>query len=139
MKRGNWYGLERINITQKLIHNLFHISPGIIPRRSRGLIAGMIWKRSCINLFIIYFRQFNCVFNRYIFRTLYPTNINGNITYEGILKHRKYRRCDSLVSFLILFTVNREEDIARESFSFKIIFHSTWYNHLSSNVSMIFI
>ena len=23
----------------------------------RGVIAGMIWKRSCINLFIIYFRQ----------------------------------------------------------------------------------
>ena len=27
-----------------------------------------------------------------------PININGNISYDGILKHRKYR-CDSLVSF----------------------------------------
>ena len=51
--------------------------------------------------------KFKCVFNRYIFRTLFsnmiistPININGNISYEGILKHRKYR-CDSLVSFFI--------------------------------------
>jgi hypothetical protein len=28
-----------------------------------------------------------------------PININGNISYDGILKHRKYR-CDSLVYFL---------------------------------------
>ena len=31
--------------------------PHISPRRSRGMIAGMIWKRSCINCFIIYFPQ----------------------------------------------------------------------------------
>jgi hypothetical protein len=73
----------------------------------RGMIAGMIWKRSCINLFIIYFRQIvlwrnkqneiiewiymevyiiKYVFNKYNFRTLFsnkiistPININGNI------------------------------------------------------------
>ena len=49
--------------------------------------------------------KFKFVFNRYIFRTLFsnkiistPINNNSNISYEGILKHRKYR-CDSLVSF----------------------------------------
>jgi hypothetical protein len=43
----------------------------------------------------------------YIFTTLLsnkiistPININSNISYEGILKHRKYR-CDSLASFFI--------------------------------------
>ena len=45
-----------------------------------------------------------------------PVNINGNISYEVILKHRKYR-CDSLVSFII-FIVNYDEGIARESFPF---------------------
>jgi hypothetical protein len=51
--------------------------------------------------------------------------INGNISYEGILKNRKYR-CDSLcgVFFFLLFTVNRDEGIARKSFSFKIILRS---------------
>jgi hypothetical protein len=51
--------------------------------------------------------KLKCVFNRYIFRILFsnniistPININGNISYEGILKHRKYRS-DSLVSFFI--------------------------------------
>ena len=51
--------------------------------------------------------MFKCVFNRYIFTTLLsnkiistPININSNISYEGILKHRKYR-CDSLASFFI--------------------------------------
>jgi hypothetical protein len=29
-----------------------------------------------------------------------PININGNISYEGVLKHRTYR-CDSLMSFFI--------------------------------------
>ena len=43
-------------------------------------------------------------------------HINGNVYYESILKHRKYR-CDSFVSFL--FTVNRDEDIACESFDSK--------------------
>ena len=49
------------------------------------------------------------VFNRYIFRTLFSKkiistsiNINGNISYEGILKHKKYR-CDSLVSFFFFY------------------------------------
>ena len=53
------------------------------------------------------FGSFKCVFNRYIVRTLFsnkiistPININGNISYEGILKHSKYR-CDYLVSFFI--------------------------------------
>jgi hypothetical protein len=50
-----------------------------------------------------------------------PININGNISYEVILKHRKYR-CDFLVSFL--FIVNYDEGIARELFSFKIILRS---------------
>ena len=49
--------------------------------------------------------------------------INGNISYEGILKNRKYR-CDSLCGGFFLFTVNREEGIARKSFSFKIILRS---------------
>jgi hypothetical protein len=66
-----------------------------------------------------------------------PININGNISYEGILKHRKYR-CHSLVLF-ILFIMNYDEGIARESFSFKIILRSPLYNHLSSNISVIFI
>jgi hypothetical protein len=55
---------------------------------------------------------------------------------------KKYR-CDSLVSFFFyyfyLFIVNYDERIARESFSFKIILRSPWYNHPSSNVSVIFI
>ena len=44
---------------------------------------------------------------------LYPININDNIFYKGILKHRK-NACDSLVI--------RDEAIALESFSFKIIY-----------------
>ena len=44
-----------------------------------------------------------------------------------------------IVSVVFLFTVNRDMAIARESFSFKIILRSLWYNHLSSNFSMIFI
>jgi hypothetical protein len=58
------------HVYKRLKHDLFHISPGIIPRRwppyqhetqsrvymGRGMIAGMIWKMSCINLFIIYIR-----------------------------------------------------------------------------------
>jgi hypothetical protein len=98
--------------------------PHISPRHSQGMIAGTIWKRSCINLFIIYFRQivlWNKQTKRINWMNLYgslsvystdtfseqysqsrsslpPININGNISYEGILKHRKYR-CDSLVSF----------------------------------------
>ena len=48
-------------------------------------------------------------------------NINGNICYEGILKHRKYRYDSSVV---FLFTVNRDEGIAHELFSFKIILRS---------------
>ena len=95
--------------------------PHISPRRSREIIAGLIWKRSCINLFIIYFRQImkmkyindfiwksNCTFNRYICRALLwnnnistPININDNISYEGILKHRKFGRCYSFLSFFI--------------------------------------
>ena len=70
-----------------------------------------------------------CVFNRYIFRTLFQNkiistliNINGSISYEGILKHRKYT-CDSLV-FFFKFIMNYDEGIAHESFSFKIILHS---------------
>jgi len=36
-----------------------HISQRRSPRvdMGRGMIAGMTWKSSCINLFIIYFRQ----------------------------------------------------------------------------------
>ena len=50
--------------------------------------------------------------------SLSSININGNISYEASW-NIEYR-CDSFVYFF-LFTVNREEDIARESFSFKII------------------
>jgi len=65
--------------------------------------------------------------------SLPPSTINGNISYEVILKHRKYR-CYSLVSFFILFIENYDEGIAGESFSFKIILRSPWYHHLSFNV-----
>ena len=58
---------------------------------------------------------------------LYPININGNVSYEGNLKHGKYK-CDSLVSCFFLFTRNRDIAIARESFSFKTILRSSWYN-----------
>jgi hypothetical protein len=53
---------------KRLLHDIFHIGPGISPRlpyqarqRSwradvgRGLIPGTIWKISCHNLFITYF------------------------------------------------------------------------------------
>jgi hypothetical protein len=41
---------------------------------------------------------------------LNPININGSVSYEGNLKHGKYK-CDSLVSWFFLFTGNR--DMAR--------------------------
>ena len=57
----------RYNIT-RLLHDIFHIGPGISPRlpykarqrswrayMGRGLIPGTIWKMSCHNLFIICF------------------------------------------------------------------------------------
>jgi hypothetical protein len=53
---------------KRLLHDLFHIGPGISPRlpyqawqrswradMGRGLIPGTIWKISCHNLFITYF------------------------------------------------------------------------------------
>lgn len=49
---------------------------------------------------------------RYIIKTLFsskiifsPININGNISYEGTFKHRKYR-CDYWVIFFIFFIEN---------------------------------
>ena len=55
-------------INKRLLHDLFHIGPGISPRlpyqarqrswradMGRGLISGTIWKISCHNLFITYF------------------------------------------------------------------------------------
>ena len=63
----------------------------------------------------------------------YPININGNVSYEGNLKHGKYKR-DSLVSWFFLFTGNRDMAIAGESFSFKTILRSSWYTHLSYGV-----
>jgi hypothetical protein len=42
-------------------------------------------------------------------------------------------------SVVFLFIMNDDEGIAPESFSFKIIVRSPWYNHLSSNVSVIFL
>ena len=111
---------------------------------------------SCINLFIIYFRQlfheskkktkktkkkhtkqktndflwkFNCPFNRYIVRTLLsnksistPININGNTSYEGTLKHRKFRRCDSFVSFFLLLIMMRTLPVNRFYDLFKVVF-----------------
>jgi hypothetical protein len=53
-----------------------------------------------------------------------PININGNISYEGILKQNILEDVNLLWRFS--FTVNRNEDIVRESFSFKIILRSTW-------------
>ena len=79
-----------------------------------------------------------CVFNRYMIRKLFsntiistPININGNISYEGIWKYRKY-----IIKYI---NINYDEGIAHESFSFKIILRSPCYNHISSNVSMTFI
>ena len=53
---------------KRLLHDIFHIGPGISPRvpyqarqrswradMGRGLIPGTIWKISCHNLFITYF------------------------------------------------------------------------------------
>jgi hypothetical protein len=53
---------------KRLLHDIFHIGPGISPRlpyqarqrswradMGRGLIPGIIWKMSCHNLFITYF------------------------------------------------------------------------------------
>ena len=57
-----------------------------------------------IKLFCVDF----CVFNKSMFRTILsnkifsaPININGSISYEGILKDNKLSRCDSFVSFCI--------------------------------------
>ena len=51
------------------------------------------------------------VYSTYIYRALLssksiftPKNGNGNISYVGILKHRKYRRCD----FFVLFFIDHE-------------------------------
>jgi hypothetical protein len=53
---------------KRLLHDIFHIGPGISPRvpyqarqrswradMGRGLIPGTIWKISCHNLFMTYF------------------------------------------------------------------------------------
>ena len=55
--------------------------------------------------------------------SLSSININSNIFYEACW-NIEYK-CDSSVYFF-LFTVSREEDIARESFSFKISLRSPW-------------
>ena len=59
--------------------------------------------------------KFTCVFDRYIFRTVLsnkiistPININRHISYEGILKHRKYR-CDSFSVVLYLSWIMTRE------------------------------
>ena len=59
---------ENQNNNKRLLHDIFHIGPGISPRlpyqarqrswradMGRGLIPGTIWKISCHNLFITYF------------------------------------------------------------------------------------
>ena len=46
---------------------------------------------------------------------------------------------DVILLCRFLFTANRDEGIARESFSFKIILRSPWYIDLSFNFSVIFI
>jgi hypothetical protein len=48
--------------------------------------------------------------------TLHDININGNISYEGIWKYRKY-----IIKYI---NINYDEGIAHESFSFKIILRS---------------
>jgi hypothetical protein len=63
--RGIWYSWVN---TKRLLHDIFHIGPGISPRllyqarqrswrsdMGRGLIPGTIWKISCHNLYITYF------------------------------------------------------------------------------------
>jgi hypothetical protein len=58
----------KIYNNKRLLHDIFHIGPGINPRLTyqarqrswgadmgRGLISGTIWKISCHNLFITYF------------------------------------------------------------------------------------
>jgi hypothetical protein len=62
--------------TKRLLHDIFHIGPGISPRfpyqtqqrswradMGRGLITGTIWKISCHNLFITYFTLTYCLFS----------------------------------------------------------------------------
>ena len=57
-----------IVLYNRLLHDIFHIGPGISPRlpyqawqwswradMGRGLIPGTIWKISCHNIFITYF------------------------------------------------------------------------------------
>jgi hypothetical protein len=59
---------NKICDNKRLLHDIFHIGPGISPRlpyqarqwswrvdKGRGLIPGTIWKISCHNLFITYF------------------------------------------------------------------------------------
>jgi hypothetical protein len=106
------------------LHDRFHISPGIIPippyispRPSRRLIWVEGWygkghvliflsytsdrlfyeanKKKWNNYMTYIIWKFNCVFNRYIFRTLLsnksistPININGNMSYESIWKQK---------------------------------------------------
>ena len=70
---------------------------------------------------------------------LYPVDINNNISYEGILKHRKYR-CDSLVSFFI-YPEYVMRTLPVNGFQSKLFYVLRYlrYNHLTSNVSKIFI
>jgi hypothetical protein len=92
-----------VTCIKRLLHDIFHIGPGISPRlpyqarqrrwrvdMGRGLIPGIIWKISCNNLFITYFTvsnvivQINIVW--YIFETIFETNIFASWTMATLLK-----------------------------------------------------
>ena len=85
-------------------------------------------------------RKFNCEFNIHFHDTifqqkhLYPININGNISFEGISKHSKFRRCDSCILCVVfLFTVNVKRTLPVNRFHSKS-FYVLHDKHLSSNV-----
>jgi hypothetical protein len=57
--------IEPVWDNKRLLHDIFHIGPGISPRllyqavgldMGRGLIPGPIWKMPCNDLFITYFQ-----------------------------------------------------------------------------------
>ena len=67
IRKKTLYWSGPVNI-KRLLHDMFHIGPGISPRLTyqarqrswsadmgRGLIPGTIWKISCHNLFITYY------------------------------------------------------------------------------------
>jgi hypothetical protein len=110
-------------IKRLILYDLFNIIPAIIPLPRvdigvSGWYTGWYGKGHLLISILKISISSNIQFNQF----LYLIIINGNISYEGILKQNILE--DLLWRFL--FTVNRNEDIVCESFSFKIILRSTW-------------